>query len=73
MSNSLYELSRNFNTHIDKIIKEKQDLLSEGSCPDFASYKNECGLINGLSQAKQELRKVITSIVREDEQEEDEE
>lgn len=72
MSVGLYELSRLFNKHIDDLVKAKQDVLTQGSAPDFATYKNECGLINGLLQAKIELRELIAKVTKEEDDDESE-
>lgn len=73
MSNvGLYELSRLFNNHIDTIIKAKQDVLTKGTASDFAAYKSECGVINGLIQAKAELRELIKKVAADEDEESDE-
>lgn len=71
MSIGLYELSRLYERYIDELITTKQGVLSQGSAPDFAAYKHECGIILGLIQSKLELKDLIKRLSREDEEERD--
>lgn len=70
MSTGYYELSRMYNKHIDEIINAKQAALSNGGAPDFATYRNECGLIHGLKQSKLELRELVAKLSKEEDEEE---
>jgi len=49
--------------HLFNKLKERErevaDSLAEGSCKDFAEYKNLCGVIQGLRRARMEVQDLV--------------
>lgn len=39
--------------------REVSDSMIDGSCKDFAEYKNLCGVIQGLRRAKLEVQDLV--------------
>jgi hypothetical protein len=39
--------------------REVSDSMIDGSCKDFAEYKNLCGVIQGLRRAKMEVQDLV--------------
>ena len=49
--------------HLFNKLKERErevsDGMSDGSCKDFAEYKNLCGVIQGLRRARMEVQDLV--------------
>lgn len=41
---------------LDEEIKATTEFLIDGACKDFAHYRNACGIIQGLTVAKREVK-----------------
>ena len=49
--------------HLFNKLKERErevgDSMVDGSCKDFAEYKNLCGVIQGLRRARMEVQDLV--------------
>ena len=39
--------------------REESESIAEGSCKDFAEYRNLCGVIQGLRRARMEVQDLV--------------